>query len=112
MNSYLHIKKVLGQEKTIELLKRWSQLSCKDEGENKELVEEKNSFIHRPKEGTGNDPIFGERRASIIKQLQNSSNKSQKDLRRNREVPKTRNSRKKLNKIGTDLTHKGKGVSL
>ncbi|MBW0592951.1 hypothetical protein O181_132666, partial [Austropuccinia psidii MF-1] len=30
MNSYLHIKRFLGQEKTIELLKGWSPLSCKD----------------------------------------------------------------------------------
>ncbi|MBW0528513.1 hypothetical protein O181_068228 [Austropuccinia psidii MF-1] len=30
MNSYLHIKSFLGQEKTIELLEGWSPLSCKD----------------------------------------------------------------------------------
>ncbi|MBW0482505.1 hypothetical protein O181_022220 [Austropuccinia psidii MF-1] len=30
MNSYLHIKSLLGQEKTIELLGVWSPLSCKD----------------------------------------------------------------------------------
>ncbi|MBW0518184.1 hypothetical protein O181_057899 [Austropuccinia psidii MF-1] len=30
MNSYLHIKRFLGQEKTIELLGGWSPLSCKD----------------------------------------------------------------------------------
>ncbi|MBW0565034.1 hypothetical protein O181_104749, partial [Austropuccinia psidii MF-1] len=30
MNSYLHIKSVLGEEKTIELLGGWSPLSCKD----------------------------------------------------------------------------------
>ncbi|MBW0532873.1 hypothetical protein O181_072588 [Austropuccinia psidii MF-1] len=30
MNSYLHIKSFLGQEKTIELLGGWSPLSCKD----------------------------------------------------------------------------------
>ncbi|MBW0529840.1 hypothetical protein O181_069555 [Austropuccinia psidii MF-1] len=30
MNSYLHIKSFLSQEKTIELLGVWSQLSCKD----------------------------------------------------------------------------------
>ncbi|MBW0522966.1 hypothetical protein O181_062681 [Austropuccinia psidii MF-1] len=29
MNSYLHIKSFLGQEKTIELLGEWSQFSCK-----------------------------------------------------------------------------------
>ncbi|MBW0570478.1 hypothetical protein O181_110193 [Austropuccinia psidii MF-1] len=30
MNSYLHIKSFLSQEKTIELLGDWSPLSCKD----------------------------------------------------------------------------------
>ncbi|MBW0464146.1 hypothetical protein O181_003861 [Austropuccinia psidii MF-1] len=30
MISYLHIKRFLGQEKTIELLGGWSPLSCKD----------------------------------------------------------------------------------
>ncbi|MBW0581331.1 hypothetical protein O181_121046 [Austropuccinia psidii MF-1] len=30
MNSYLHIKRFLGQEKTMELLGGWSPLSCKD----------------------------------------------------------------------------------
>ncbi|MBW0512206.1 hypothetical protein O181_051921 [Austropuccinia psidii MF-1] len=30
MNSYLHIKSFLGQEKSIELLGGWSPLSCKD----------------------------------------------------------------------------------
>ncbi|MBW0508844.1 hypothetical protein O181_048559 [Austropuccinia psidii MF-1] len=30
MNSYLHIKSFLGQEKTIELLGGWSPLSCKE----------------------------------------------------------------------------------
>ncbi|MBW0581508.1 hypothetical protein O181_121223 [Austropuccinia psidii MF-1] len=30
MNSYLHIKSFLGQEKTIELLGGWRPLSCKD----------------------------------------------------------------------------------
>ncbi|MBW0464676.1 hypothetical protein O181_004391 [Austropuccinia psidii MF-1] len=40
---------------------------------NKELVEEPKSFIHRPEEGVGNDPSFGERRTSGIYQLQTSS---------------------------------------
>ncbi|MBW0506939.1 hypothetical protein O181_046654 [Austropuccinia psidii MF-1] len=34
MNSYLHIKSVLGQEKTIETLGDWSPLSCKDKDTN------------------------------------------------------------------------------
>ncbi|MBW0573367.1 hypothetical protein O181_113082 [Austropuccinia psidii MF-1] len=34
MNSYLHIKSFLGQEKTIELLGGWSPLYCKDKVKN------------------------------------------------------------------------------
>ncbi|MBW0504097.1 hypothetical protein O181_043812 [Austropuccinia psidii MF-1] len=34
MNSYLHIKRFLGQEKTIELLGGWIPLSCKDKVKN------------------------------------------------------------------------------
>ncbi|MBW0588359.1 hypothetical protein O181_128074 [Austropuccinia psidii MF-1] len=39
----------------------------------KELVEEPRSFIHRPKEGTGNDSSFGNREPSGVYQLQTSS---------------------------------------
>ncbi|MBW0581312.1 hypothetical protein O181_121027 [Austropuccinia psidii MF-1] len=34
MSSYLHIKTLLGQEKTIELLGVWSPLSCKEKVKN------------------------------------------------------------------------------
>ncbi|MBW0469534.1 hypothetical protein O181_009249 [Austropuccinia psidii MF-1] len=46
----------------------------------KELVEEPKSFISIPKEGTGDDPSFGERRANRIKQLQKSSRTSQRRI--------------------------------
>ncbi|MBW0508573.1 hypothetical protein O181_048288 [Austropuccinia psidii MF-1] len=39
----------------------------------KELVEEPNSFIHRPEEGVGNDSSFGDRRPSGVYQLKTSS---------------------------------------
>ncbi|MBW0556499.1 hypothetical protein O181_096214 [Austropuccinia psidii MF-1] len=39
----------------------------------KELVEEPNSFIHRPEEGVRNDTSFGDRRPSGVYQLQTSS---------------------------------------
>ncbi|MBW0583472.1 hypothetical protein O181_123187 [Austropuccinia psidii MF-1] len=39
----------------------------------KELVEEPKSFIHRPEEGVGNDSSFGDRRPSGVYQLQTSS---------------------------------------
>ncbi|MBW0560698.1 hypothetical protein O181_100413 [Austropuccinia psidii MF-1] len=72
MNSYLHIKSFLGQEKTIELLGGWIPFSCKARLKDKELVEKPKSFIHRPEEGTGNDSSFGDRRPSGVYQLQTS----------------------------------------
>ncbi|MBW0483183.1 hypothetical protein O181_022898 [Austropuccinia psidii MF-1] len=50
----------------------------------KELVEESKSFIHTPKEGTGNDPIFGEISSSSVNQLQKSQNTRSIHLRENR----------------------------
>ncbi|MBW0584161.1 hypothetical protein O181_123876 [Austropuccinia psidii MF-1] len=86
MNSYLHIKSLLGQEKTIELLGGWSPLSFKD----KELFEEPKSFIHRPEEGVGNDSNFGARRPSGIYQLQTSSRSLQgQDQRTSEEAEKS-----------------------
>ncbi|MBW0579942.1 hypothetical protein O181_119657 [Austropuccinia psidii MF-1] len=75
----------------------------------KELAEEPKSFIHRPEEGTVNDSSFGDRRPSGIYQLQKCPKTSPKDLRRNREVPRTIKAREKEKPIGTDLTHKGTG---
>ncbi|MBW0468639.1 hypothetical protein O181_008354 [Austropuccinia psidii MF-1] len=76
---------------------------------NKELVEETKSFIHRPEEGTGNDSSFGERRPSGIYQLQKCPKTSPKDLRRSIEVPRPSKEKEKEKEIGTDLTHRGTG---
>ncbi|MBW0546517.1 hypothetical protein O181_086232 [Austropuccinia psidii MF-1] len=75
----------------------------------KELVEETNSFIHRPEEGVGNDSSFGDRKPSGVYQLQKCPRTSPKDLRRNRKVPRTIKARAKPKPIGTGLTHKGTG---
>ncbi|MBW0571720.1 hypothetical protein O181_111435, partial [Austropuccinia psidii MF-1] len=74
----------------------------------KELVEEPNSFICRLEQGIGNDSSLG-RRPSAVYQLQKHPKSSPKDLRRRRKPPRTIREREKENKIGTDLTHKGKG---
>ncbi|MBW0543960.1 hypothetical protein O181_083675 [Austropuccinia psidii MF-1] len=52
MNSYLHIKSFLGQEKTIELLGDWSPLSCKAEVKKIKnwLKNQSLLFIHQKKE--------------------------------------------------------------
>ncbi|MBW0486130.1 hypothetical protein O181_025845 [Austropuccinia psidii MF-1] len=44
----------------------------------KELVEEQKSFIYRPEEGGEDDPSFGERRHSGVKQLHTSSRSVQR----------------------------------
>ncbi|MBW0556264.1 hypothetical protein O181_095979 [Austropuccinia psidii MF-1] len=85
MNSYLHIKNFLGQEKTIELLGVCTPFSCKDKvKKDKELVEEPNDFIQRPEEGTGNYSSFG-RRPSGIYQLPTSSRNIQLEAQRTSE---------------------------
>ncbi|MBW0588369.1 hypothetical protein O181_128084 [Austropuccinia psidii MF-1] len=75
----------------------------------KELVEEPKSFIHRPKEGVGNDSSFGDRRPSGLYQLQKCPGTSPKDLRRSRKVLRAIKARAKAKPIGTDLIHKGTG---
>ncbi|MBW0462058.1 hypothetical protein O181_001773 [Austropuccinia psidii MF-1] len=66
------------QEKTMEFFKRMDSISLQTQSHRyKEFVEKPKYFIHRPKEGTGNDPSFGERRACSINQLQTSSGKVQ-----------------------------------
>ncbi|MBW0553041.1 hypothetical protein O181_092756 [Austropuccinia psidii MF-1] len=57
--------------------------------EDKSLVGEPKSFVHRPKEGIANEPSFGERRTSSVNQLQNSPKPSPKDLRRKIELSRT-----------------------
>ncbi|MBW0519484.1 hypothetical protein O181_059199 [Austropuccinia psidii MF-1] len=73
MNSYLHIKSFLGQERTIKLLGGW-----------RPLVKEPKYFIHR-QEGVGNDPSFGEERTIGIQQLQGSSRSVQRQSQRTSE---------------------------
>ncbi|MBW0571327.1 hypothetical protein O181_111042 [Austropuccinia psidii MF-1] len=51
----------------------------------KEFVEEPNSFIHRPEEGTGNDSTFGDRGPSGVYQLQTSSRSVQRQAQRTSE---------------------------
>ncbi|MBW0543789.1 hypothetical protein O181_083504 [Austropuccinia psidii MF-1] len=110
MNSYLYIKSFLGQEKTVVLFGRIESLVLQRKGKkDEEFVEEPKSIIHRPKEGTGNEPSFGERRTSNVNQLQKSKKTSPKDLRRNREVQGTIKAREKEIPIGTDHTHKSTG---
>ncbi|MBW0539691.1 hypothetical protein O181_079406 [Austropuccinia psidii MF-1] len=72
-----------------------------------ELVEEATSFIHRPEEGVGNDPSFGERRTSAVYRRQKCPKKNPRDLIESRKVPRTIKAREKENPIGTDLAPKG-----
>ncbi|MBW0501494.1 hypothetical protein O181_041209 [Austropuccinia psidii MF-1] len=51
----------------------------------KELVEEPESFIHIPEEGTGNDSSFGDRGPSGVYQFQTSSRSVQPQAQRTSE---------------------------
>ncbi|MBW0480663.1 hypothetical protein O181_020378 [Austropuccinia psidii MF-1] len=77
-----------GSKEDHRALRRMESILWKRKGKkDKELVEEPNSFIHRPEEIVVNDPSFGERRPHGINQLQRCPKKSPKDLRRSRGVP-------------------------
>ncbi|MBW0564545.1 hypothetical protein O181_104260 [Austropuccinia psidii MF-1] len=55
-------------------LRRLEPIGLQRQGQkDKELVEERKSFIHRPEEGIGNNSSFGDRRPSGVYQLQTSS---------------------------------------
>ncbi|MBW0583956.1 hypothetical protein O181_123671 [Austropuccinia psidii MF-1] len=56
--------------------------------EDKELVEEPKSFIHRTEEGIGNDSSFGDRRPSGVYQLHTSSRSIQRRTQRTSEESK------------------------
>ncbi|MBW0570607.1 hypothetical protein O181_110322 [Austropuccinia psidii MF-1] len=91
-------------------LRRMKPIVLKIQGQkDKEMVEKSKSFIHRPEEGVGNDPNFGERRPSGIYQLGKSPRTNSTDLRRSIKVPGTIREKTKAKQIGTDLTHKGTG---
>ncbi|MBW0508240.1 hypothetical protein O181_047955 [Austropuccinia psidii MF-1] len=78
-----------GSEEYHRALRRVVPIVLQRQGEkDKELVEEQKSFIHRPEEGVGNDPRFGERRPSHIYQLQNSSRNVQRQAQRTSEEEK------------------------
>ncbi|MBW0572541.1 hypothetical protein O181_112256 [Austropuccinia psidii MF-1] len=67
-------------------LRRLEPIFLKIQGQkDKELVEEPNSFIHRPEEGVGNDSSFGDRRPSGIYQRQTSSRSVQRQAQRTSE---------------------------
>ncbi|MBW0589330.1 hypothetical protein O181_129045 [Austropuccinia psidii MF-1] len=67
-------------------LRRMEPIVFQRQGQkDKELVEKSKYFIHRPEEGTGNDPSFVERRPSGIYQLQISSRSVQRQSQRTSE---------------------------
>ncbi|MBW0576461.1 hypothetical protein O181_116176 [Austropuccinia psidii MF-1] len=113
INSYLHSKSFLGQDKTMELLGGWSQFSHKykvqninNELKNQGLlsIDQKKELEMTPaleKKGPDHQPAPN--------QLQKCPKTSPRHLRRRIEVPITIRSREKEKPIGTDLTHKGTG---
>ncbi|MBW0473463.1 hypothetical protein O181_013178 [Austropuccinia psidii MF-1] len=76
MNSYLQIKGFLCQGNTIELLGGWSTLSFENKVEKIKNWLKKQIILS--KEGTSNDPSFGEIRTSSFNKLQTISRKIQR----------------------------------
>ncbi|MBW0556308.1 hypothetical protein O181_096023 [Austropuccinia psidii MF-1] len=67
-------KELSGSGEDHRALKRMEPIVLQRQGQkDQELVEKSKYFIHRPEEGVGNDPNFGERRPSGVYQLQKSS---------------------------------------
>ncbi|MBW0508862.1 hypothetical protein O181_048577 [Austropuccinia psidii MF-1] len=113
MNSYLHIKSFLGQEKTIELLGGWSPLSCKEKVKKiKNWLNNQGLLSIDQKKELEMIPALEKDRpvaSTSSKPAPEQSKDNPKHLRRNREVPRTIKEREKAKPIGTDLTHKGTG---
>ncbi|MBW0520764.1 hypothetical protein O181_060479 [Austropuccinia psidii MF-1] len=100
-------QEIYGSGEDNRTLRRVEHIILQRQGQkDKELVEEPQSFIYRPKEGIGNDFSFG-RRPSGIYPLQKHPKRSPKDPLRRRKVPRTIKAKEK--RIGTDLTHKATG---
>ncbi|MBW0517246.1 hypothetical protein O181_056961 [Austropuccinia psidii MF-1] len=113
MNSYLHIKSFLGQEKTIELLGGWSPLSCKDKVKkiknwlkNQSLlsIDQKKELEMTPALET-EAPVA----STSSKPAPEVSKDKPKGPQKEQRGPKTINQREKAKLIGTDPTHRGKG---
>ncbi|MBW0574851.1 hypothetical protein O181_114566 [Austropuccinia psidii MF-1] len=86
MNSYLHIKSFLGQEKTIEVLGGWSPFSCKDKVKkiknwlnNKSLlsIDQKKELEMTPALET-EDPVASTSSRSVQRQAQRTSEEEER----------------------------------
>ncbi|MBW0578464.1 hypothetical protein O181_118179 [Austropuccinia psidii MF-1] len=90
MNSYLHIKSSLGQEKTIEPFGGWSPFSCKDKFKNiKNWLKNQSLLSIDHKKELEMTPALETEGPSGVYQLQKCPKTSPKDLRRSRKVPRT-----------------------
>ncbi|MBW0484291.1 hypothetical protein O181_024006 [Austropuccinia psidii MF-1] len=113
MNSYLHIKSFLGQEKTLELLGVWSPLSCKDKVKKIKNFLQNQSFssIDQKKE-LEMTPAFeteGPVASTSTKPAPEVSKDKPKGPQEKQEGPKTIKPMAKGKPIDTDLNHKGTG---
>ncbi|MBW0561407.1 hypothetical protein O181_101122 [Austropuccinia psidii MF-1] len=70
----------------------------------KELVEEQKSFIYRPEEGGGDDPSFGERRHSGVKQIHTSSKSVHRQAQSTSEETKTSQKQSRQGQRQSHLT--------
>ncbi|MBW0562817.1 hypothetical protein O181_102532 [Austropuccinia psidii MF-1] len=109
MNSYVHIKRFLGQKKTIELLGAWSPLSFKDKVRKIKNWLKNQSLLSIDQKKELEMTAALDTKGPVASTSSKPAPEVPKDLRRNREIPRTIKARVKAKPIGTDLTHKGTG---
>ncbi|MBW0529033.1 hypothetical protein O181_068748 [Austropuccinia psidii MF-1] len=115
MNSYLHIKSFLGQEKTIELLGGWSPFSCKDKVKKiKNCLKNKIILSIDQKKELEMTPVL-EKEAPVASTSSKPAPEVSKDKpkgpQKKQRGPKNHQIKGKAKPIGTCLTHSGKGSS-
>ncbi|MBW0473266.1 hypothetical protein O181_012981 [Austropuccinia psidii MF-1] len=113
MNSYLHIKRFLGKQKTIELLGGWSPFSCKDKVKKiKNWLKDQSCLSIDQKKELEMTPALGTEgpvASTSSKPAPEVSKDKPKGPHKKQEVPRTIKARAKAKPIGTDLIHKGTG---
>ncbi|MBW0566009.1 hypothetical protein O181_105724 [Austropuccinia psidii MF-1] len=107
MNSYLHIKNVLGQDNTIELLGGWSPLSCKDKVKKiKNWFKNQSLLSIDQKKELEMTPAL-ETEGPVVSISSKPAPEVSKD--KHKRPQKKQKGPKNHQGKGTDLTHKGTG---
>ncbi|MBW0474518.1 hypothetical protein O181_014233 [Austropuccinia psidii MF-1] len=113
MNSYLHIKSFLGQEKTIEPLGGWSPLSCKDKVQKVKNFLKNKSLLSLDQKKELEMTTALEKESPVVSTSSKPAPEVSKDKlkrpQKKQKGPKSHKGKEKENKIGTEPIHKGTG---